>query len=513
MGSAMLFGAGGLLAAVMASASSGNDSAYCTGNASNVVSIEKIFRSSEVAAHKTKDTGIWVTYGDGVYDITAFVSNHPGGIDKIMLAAGGSVEPFWRIYRQHYNSKLPLELLAPMKIGRLHPDDIVTVDPKDESDPYKDDPELSPVLIYHQKKPTNAEPPAALLGDSWITPNDLWFVRNHHPVPVIDASKHTLTLHSPVSGKDISFSVEDLKSKFSAVKVISSLQCGGNRRREMSDLEKTLGSPWEVGAIATAEWTGVRLRDLLNRVGFSEDDENSAIEHVQFHAADDMAASIPITKASSRHGDVIVAYAMNGVPIPPEHGFPLRVIVPGHVGVRNVKWVDRITLSAEEAPGPWQRGIAYKGFGPSQRKLDGLDVEKIPSLQEQPVQSSFTLPKHGAALEPGPQVVKGFAYSGGGRGIVRVDISADGGKSWKSASLTEGSTQPLDRAWAWTLWECEVDIPESAVNSKLELICKATDAAYNVQPDSIAGIWNLRGINNNAWHRVVVNVVPEEVTE
>lgn len=158
-----------------------------------------------------------------------------------------------------------------------------------------------------------------------------------------------------------------------------------------------------------------------------------------------------------------------------------------------------------------------------------IDVEAIPSLQEQPVQSAITLPRPGSKVAAGePVTVRGYAYSGGGRGIVRVDVSADNGLTWRTATLTEGNQQPLDRAWGWTFWECDVDVPslptdytqhpkastrEAAsrqTGMELRLICKATDASYNVQPDSVEGIWNLRGINNNAWHRVTVNVVHDE---
>ncbi len=145
------------------------------------------------------------------------------------------------------------------------------------------------------------------------------------------------------------------------------------------------------------------------------------------------------------------------------------------------------------------------------RSLENIDVEAIPSLQEQPVQSAITFPTHETKFIAGDiHTVKGYAYSGGGRGIVRVDVSIDGGETWKTAALTEGSHQPLDRAWAWTFWECDFEIPKELENTAIQVICKATDAAYNVQPDSVKGIWNLRGINNNAWHRVSIDVVPEE---
>ena len=140
-------------------------------------------------------------------------------------------------------------------------------------------------------------------------------------------------------------------------------------------------------------------------------------------------------------------------------------MIPGHAGVRNVKWVRRIVLSDEEATGPWQRGMSYKGFGPSVTSVANIKTEEIPSLQEQPVQSVICYPIENfrpAMRQDGSAYVKaqGYAYSGGGRGIVRVDVSADGGKTWVDAKLNEGSEQPLNKAWAWTLWEADFNFTE-----------------------------------------------------
>lgn len=188
---------------------------------------------------------------------------------------------------------------------------------------------------------------------------------------------------------------------------------------------------------------------------------------------------------------------MNGVTLPPEHGGPLRVIVPGHVGVRNVKWVEKIVTSSEEAEGPWQRGIAYKGFSPNVTSFEGLDVESIQSIQEQPVTSAIVEPHSGDTYEPGQPIdIRGFAWSGGGRGIVRVDVSSDGGKTWTTAKLTDGSEQQPHRAWAWTFWEAELTAPK---DGPVILCCKATDASYNSQPENPEPIWNVRGLNNNSY--------------
>jgi sulfite oxidase len=178
------------------------------------------YRLEEVKKHTSYETGIWVVYKDGVYDITKFIPSHPGGRDKIVLAAGKSVEPFWRIYQQHYNSALARNTLAPLRIGTLHPEDVSNEEKvRDNSDPYREDPVTSPVLIIHSEKPINAEPPPGLLADSWITPNDMFFVRNHHPVPMLDDKTFKLKLIlSPESdGATRSvpqLSLAEIKSKF-----------------------------------------------------------------------------------------------------------------------------------------------------------------------------------------------------------------------------------------------------------------------------------------------------------
>eukprot|EP00602_Paraphysomonas_sp_CaronLab_P006325 CAMPEP_0185026066 /NCGR_PEP_ID=MMETSP1103-20130426/9776_1 /TAXON_ID=36769 /ORGANISM="Paraphysomonas bandaiensis, Strain Caron Lab Isolate" /LENGTH=516 /DNA_ID=CAMNT_0027559511 /DNA_START=230 /DNA_END=1780 /DNA_ORIENTATION=- len=489
----------------------------------------RIISRAEVTKHKTLETGIWTTFKDGVYDITDFVANHPGGSEKVQLAAGGRLEPYWNLYRQHYNSPVPQQLLSEMCIGRLDPND-VKEDMKtiDSSDPYSTDPDISPVLQSLQRRPINAEPPGPLLTHSWLTPNSIWFVRNHHPVPQVDEKDYKMEVVIPGLGTRI-FSLEDLKTKFRKTEVVATLQCGGNRRGEMSALESTAGTPWATGAMGNARWEGVLLSDLLRYCGLRNervrnretlfddlecsqtDYDKAGFGHVQFTGLDDMNASIPTSKALSRAGDVLLAYRMNGDPIPPEHGYPVRVVVPGHVGVRSVKHVKHIEVRDSEAEGTWQRGMAYKGFGPSKKSTSGIEVSKIPSLQEQPVQSTVTVPPALTAVHAGDVVTAmGYAYSGGGRGIVRVDVSIDGGKTWTDATLTEGSEQPKDRAWAWTFWECDIEIPKDASTDTISIISKATDVSYNVQPDTVEGIWNLRGINNNAWHRVPLKVLKED---
>jgi len=230
------------------------------------------------------------------------------------------------------------------------------------------------------------------------------------------------------------------------------------------------------------------------------------VQHVIFEGIDEMQASIPVEKALSPYGDVLLAYEMNGEALPAEHGFPVRLVVPGHVGVRNVKWVGKITTSSEEAVGTWQRGISYKGLSPSVKSVKAIapeELEKIQSIQEQPVTSLILEPKDGAVSELDDITFRVLAWSGGGRGIVRVDVTADGGNTWHTADLKQGSEQHPLRAWAWTFWECEVPKPQGLQDgATVEICAKAIDVSYNQQPESIEHIWNIRGINNNSWPRV-----------
>lgn len=450
---------------------------------------KKSFTYDEVSKHN-KNGNVWVTYGKNVYDVSKFIENHPGGKDKIMLAAGKGLEPYWNIYKQHTNDPTIVKnFLEPMKIGSLKDYDENKY--KDTVDPYLNDPIRDPELKFHSVSPCIAETPKDLIMDNWITPNELWYVRNYQPVPDINIKDYKIN----ITNKDfkLSLSIDDIKQKLKNKKVISTIQCGGNRRGDLNVIDKTLGTPLNIGAISTAEWEGVLLRDLLLLSNVTDEDVLSGkVKHIQFEGEDGVKSSIPVEKAMNLYGDVLLAYKMNGEDIPRDHGYPLRLIVPGHVGIRNTKWIKNITISEEESEGTWQRGISYKGVPHYIKDVKHVDLNNIASVQEMPVQSCIVdVNKENDILK-----VKGFAWSGGGRGIIRVDVSPDDGNTWKMAKLKDGSDQPLNRAWAWTFWEVEID-PKKYKN---KIYCKATDSSYNVQPEKLEYAWNIRGLNNNSWH-------------
>ena len=466
-----------------------------------------LYSKEEISKHKSKDTGIWVTYQHNVYDITEFVEGHPGGPSKIMLAAGGAVEPYWDMYAIHKKAEV-LEILEEYRIGEIKIED--RLEPKEKKEgPFAHEPTRHPALIANSQQPFNAETPPELAMDSFITPNELFFVRNHLPVPVIDEKDFSLDVQ--IEGmKGIRLSLQDLKTKFKAHKVTSALQCAGNRRSQMNEVKPVRGLNWTSTAISNAQWEGVLLRDVLQYAGVDVSDPDGEIRHIQFEGLDvdptkaPYAASISATKAFDPRGDVLLAYSMNGKPLPRDHGYPLRVVAPGIVGARNVKWLCKIVASKDESPGHWQQND-YKGFSPN---IDwhNVDFKSAPAIQELPVVSGICSPRNGNTVHESEEfvTVQGYAYSGGGRGIVRVDVSGDAGKTWHTATLTQADQQ-LDRMWSWTQWSVEVPIPETH-NGSVEVCCKAVDSSYNTQPENVGPIWNLRGVLNNSWHRINLSV-------
>ena len=206
----------------------------------------------------------------------------------------------------------------------------------------------------------------------------------------------------------------------------------------------------------------------------------------------------------NERGDVLLAYKMNGQVLNRDHGFPIRVIVPGVVGARNVKWLGRIEISSEESNSHWQQKD-YKGFSPS-TDWDTVDFSKSPAIQNMPVTSAICSPKNGESVKvdkDGMVTVKGYAWSGGGNRIVRVDITADGGKTWQVAEL-EQDKSPSGRHFGWTLWTAKVKAPVKGSN--LEVWSKAVDSNYNVQPETFENTWNLRGVLSHAYSRIQVKV-------
>ena len=471
-----------------------------------------VYSYDEVLKHSFDHDGdIWVTYKDGVYDITDFVSKHFGG-DILLMAAGKAIDSYWTIYNVH-NKKETHELLESMRIGNF---DSKTA-PKDEDlplidDQWKNEPKSRhPALGCSVKKPFNAETPLSMLIDRFYTPNDIFYVRNHFPVPPkVHPNEYRLTIiNENFSDKPIELTLDDIK-KLPLHTISATLQCAGNRRSNMSAIKQVCGFTCDINTISNAIWTGVLVSDVLKQTGLNF----KQIKHVQFEGFDEDAlgscygASIPIETAMNPQSDVLLAFKMNGEELPMDHGYPLRVIVPGTIGARSVKWLSRIILSSEESSSSWQRRD-YKLF-PANIDVNNVDFNSSQAMQEMPVQSAICSPMPGSSVKASDGVVniRGYAYSGGGRAISRVDVSINGGKEWHTANLIHEPEQKYNRAWAWTLWEVTIAIPENYVGD-LDLCCKALDSSCNTQPEKVETIWNFRGLSNNSWHHVPIKIVKE----
>lgn len=249
--------------------------------------------------------------------------------------------------------------------------------------------------------------------------------------------------------------------------------------------------------------------DVLRAAGVKYDPDDDRKLHVQFEGYDCGAdgspygASIPLSEAMDPRSDVILAYEMNDKTLPRDHGYPIRVIVPGVVGARNVKWLNRIIVSQSESPSHWQQND-YKGFNPSV-DWSNVDFSKSPAIQAMPVTSAVCSPAPGSALKGGATTeIKGYAWSGGGSRVIRVDLTCDSGKTWFEAELVEQDEKQEPRHYGWTLWKAKVEVPRNC--QSFEVWSKAVDSNYNVQPESFDNIWNLRGLLSNAYSRVQYRV-------
>jgi sulfite oxidase len=353
-------------------------------------------------------------------------------------------------------------------------------------------------LLVRQGEPFNGGPAAGHLLGSFVTPNELFFVRNHGGVPTVDPASWRLTVEGLVE-RPLSLSLEDLR-RLPRASVTATLQCAGNRRLEMMAWQPIKNElPWGTEAISNAEWSGVPLREVLaaasirlearpgaRHVAFTGLDETERHGH-QFH----FGGSIPLDKAG--HAEVLLADTMNGEPLPAVHGAPVRVVVPGYIGARSVKWLSRITV--QEGPSDnYFQAKAYRLF-PACYGPDNVEWEKGLMLGEAPINSVILSPAEEETVPAGRIEVRGWALAGGDRQVARVDVSADGGKSWTVADLG-----PEGGDYTWRLWTAALDLSPGGH----EIVCRAWDTAAQTQPEHASQVWNFKGYANNAWHRVRV---------
>jgi sulfane dehydrogenase subunit SoxC len=318
-----------------------------------------------------------------------------------------------------------------------------------------------------------------------VTPVGLHYLLIHFDIPHVDATTWLLRIAGRVE-RPMTLSLEDLKARPTRTQTIT-LECAGNGRALLSP--RPPSQPWLREAVGTAEWTGTPLGPILEEAGVlpgaSEVVFNGLDRGVQGDVEHTYARSLPL--ADALREEVLLAYAVNGQPLPPQHGFPLRLVVPGWYGMTHVKWLDSITVADEPFQG-WQQAVAYH-LRDSEEEVGSPVTRMLPrSLMVPPgIPDFFTRER---ILPPGPCTLEGRAWSGWGR-IERVEVSVDGGGSWGDADIGE----PLSE-FAWCGWT----YPWDAEPGEYELCCRASDAAGHTQPLDPA--WNFDGLCNNAVQRV-----------
>jgi sulfite oxidase len=346
-------------------------------------------------------------------------------------------------------------------------------------------------MIVRDRLPFNAEPPPSVLAGAEITALDAFYSRNHGRFPDIARDEWRLTVDGAVD-TPLTLTYDDLTNMFTAHSVIATLACAGNRRAELLKVRPIPGKdPWAHGAISTAEWRGARLADVLSAAGVHHDDGL----HVAFGAPDvapeavpvqSYGSSIPMPKAISE--EVLLAWEMNSEPLPRAHGGPVRLVVPGYIGARSVKWVTAITVQPSPSENYFQASD-YRILPPEADPDTAAPGDGI-SLSSLPLNCDILVPGDDEEIPTGPLKITGWALAGDGRGIGRVDVSLDEGRTWQQADL-----QPAISQWAWRLWCLTVEARQGPIT----VTARAWDDTGVTQPESPVHLWNPRGYGNNAW--------------
>lgn len=347
-------------------------------------------------------------------------------------------------------------------------------------------------LTTRVTRPFNAETPVRDFT-SFLTPTHRFFVRSHFgppPVEAVSEANWALRVGGLVD-EPRTYRLNDLR-RMEPLTVTAVVQCSGNGRA--FHRPKAPGVQWERGAVGNAEWTGVRLRDVLAKAGVRPE-----ARHVQFQGADrPVVASVPLFIRSiplekALHPDTILAYEMNGRPLPLLHGAPLRVMTPGWMAESCMKWLTEVTVQAEEADGYYMQ-TAYRVPTTPVKPGEAASGPSTP-VEAMPVKSLIAAPQEGAQVKAGPVTIQGVAW-GGEATVVKVEVSTDDGHTWEPARLV-GEDLP----YAWRPWQFVWKPKQPGMYS---LRCRATDARGDRQPATTP--WNPSGFLWNGWDRLSVTV-------
>lgn len=400
------------------------------------------------------------------------------------------------------------------------------------------------------RHPFNAEPAlSTLFSRGFLTPQNLFYVRNHGAVPKVtsrQARDWRLRVHGLVE-REVSFSVQELKERFPVVTLPVTLVCAGNRRKEQNMVAKGLGFNWGAAGVSTGLFTGVYLADIIDYCraknpllsAYPETVVPGRARHVIFEGADELpkgryGTSQRLSWAMDREKGMLVAWGMNGEDLSPDHGFPLRLVVPGQIGGRMVKWLNRIEISDRES----QHHLHFfdNKVLPTQVSADEARTENKwwydPKyiLNELNVNAAICYPDHDHLLEIASETpsahrqilpLQGYAYTGGGRRVTRVEVTLDDGQTWQLADVSYPEDlyriHPIqddpyfgkldlsmtDMSFSWCFWRLDLDL-QSLVGRDVKMIAvRAVDESLQTMPRDM--YWNATSMMNSWWFRVAVH--------
>ena len=326
-------------------------------------------------------------------------------------------------------------------------------------------------LIIRQKEPRNLESPFDQI-DSYLTPSELFYIRSHFPIPNLDRASYQLGIDGAVR-RPFALSYEELRSMRSETRV-ATLECAGNSRVFL--VPQVQGAQWELGAVSNAEWTGVPLAALLERAELQEDVCEIVLEGADRGTPkeepippDPISYAWSLPRAKAIQPEVLIAYQMNGRDLSPDHGFPVRAIVPGHYGMASVKWLTGIRAVREPFHGYWQTSdYAYWA------SMDGRPVRR--PLGEMKLKSEIARPRVYETLVPNRiYTVSGAAWAGE-TDVAEIAVSTDGGLTWAAAEFLD----PV-RRHAWRRWKFDWLTPKQP--GQYTLLARTKDAGGLIQPD------------------------------
>jgi nitrate reductase (NAD(P)H) len=375
------------------------------------------------------------------------------------------------------------------------------------------------------RHPFNSEPKLESLQKAgWITPPSLYVVRNHGAVPQLDYDTHRLQV-SGVPAGDCEMSMADIASgKFGPVVSIPvSFICAGNRRKEQNMVKKTIGFNWGCAAVGNSVWTGVRLCDVLAALGITKVTEEHRYVHFEGPVGElpqgetgVYGTSIDMGWALDRERDVLLALKQNGEPLTPDHGAPLRTLLPGCIGGRMIKWLCKMWVSSEPSKSHYHyfdNRVLPPHVDADLATKEGWWFKDEYIINHMNTNSAMFEPRHNSFFKYGDAKtlkVCGYGYAGGGLKIIRAEISLDSGKTWEITDLERpedaiAKARGTDKHWCWAWWETEVDVERLKACS--EILCRAVDSDQNFQPLFLT--WNVMGMLNNCSFRIKVHTLED----